>query len=410
MKLFRLFIFCCLIFCETLSFAATVTFRGDPVICQSTAVTLGDVAAITPDADDDAESLASLKEIVLFPAPVAGKDRTTTYREIYDFLRLQGVPVERHAFAGASRVTVMAGNRRLPQTQSAQHPAPNINAETNKNKQTNSDVNSHAANQSNFAESTNEEKMVEFAVLTFLQQNVSRDAPWQVRITFTPEKEMQIASGGGIVGIRAVTDDPKKKSVSTSPTDSNEKWLGKQWFELQCQNRNATTGLHSTMFAEAYVSLPPQIVVMRHAVPKGKILTIADVKLDYVTESKLPQYVTRDRTVNGVTVKLNGETEIDPNIAVRLEDVLGKAALRPLREGTPITLSQLEQPVLVKRSDVVTMYVRNNGIEIKMLGRAKQDGRSGEWIPVEALNDKQQTNLGMVVAQGTVEIDLQGKN
>jgi flagella basal body P-ring formation protein FlgA len=407
----RFFILSCLICCHTLSGAATVTFRSEPVICQSTTVTLGDIAAVTPDADDDAEALATLKEIVLFPAPIAGKKRTITYRDVYDFLRLRGIPVERHAFAGASRVTVTAGNRTanqsgdtgVTQTQFAQRSATNIDANADQNTQT--DTDSNATSQSNLTE---EEETIRFAVLTFLQQNVSRDAPWQVHIALSPEKKIQIASGGGIIGIRAVTND-SKNSQSAFPK-TTEEWLGKQWFELQCRNANAGTGLHRTMFVGAHVSLPLQIVVMRHAVPKGKILTLADVKLDYIAEQKLPTYVTRDRTVNGVTAKRSGETTIDPDIAVRLDDVLGKAASRSLREGTPVALSQLEQPVLVKRSDVVTMYVRNNRIEIKMLGRAKQDGRSGEWIAVESLNDKQQTNLGKVIAQGTVEIDLQAKN
>jgi len=373
--------------------AATITFRSEPVTCRAAAVTLGDIATVTPDRDDDAASIASLKSIVLFPAPIAGRDRTITYREVHDMLVMRGVNTGQHAFQGAKQVTVKAETQK-PATQTpAQSPA------TDNSKVF---VRRDATPGNKVATQNSAEDAVRHAVLTFLKDNVEQDVPWRVDVTLSQEGERQLVAAGEIIGIRAIID-ANRNPQPASPFDPAEPWLGRQRFELQCNSIRPETGMHRTLHVEVNVSLPKAVVVTRHVIPKGKILNAADLRLSYVT-GETPVNVTKPRTVNGVTLQRGREPEIDPDTATRIEDVIGKAAARTLRNDTPVQFSQLEKPLLVKRSEAVTLYVRNGGITIKMTARAKEDGRSGDLITVET--DSKQTNLAKVVDYGTVEVEM----
>ena len=374
--------------------AATITFHNKVVTCRGTAVMLGDIANIASDQDDDATSIEKLRKLVLFPAPVAGKDRTITYREVYDYLNMRGIQAGLHTFAGASQVTVKAEPQtstiRLSQTQPG----------TDNDK---TFLRRDVTPKTNKTTTNNEAEAVRLAVITFLKQNVDADAPWRVDVVLSSEGQKRLAESGEIIGIRAVVDE-KQSHQAASQYDPAEVWLGRQRFELQCNSIKQETGMHRTLFIDVSVSLPKAIVVTRHVVTKGKILSAADVRLSYITEDQTPVNVTKSRTVNGITTQRGREPEIDPDVATRIDEVIGLAATRALRNDTPMQFSQLEKPLLVKRSEAVTLFVRNGGITVKMTARAKEDGRSGDVITVET--DSKQTNLAKVVDYGTVEVEI----
>ncbi|MCL2119463.1 MAG: flagellar basal body P-ring formation chaperone FlgA [Planctomycetaceae bacterium] len=385
--------------CSLLLPAATITFRNETVMCRGTSVTLGDIATITPDRDDDVANIELLKSIVLFPAPIAGKDRTITYREVYDYLNMRGVRVGLHTFAGASQVTVTA-KQQTPSKQTTPS-APQSSATGTSAVFVRRDATPGNSGNEDLSDA---EDAVHHAVLTFLKDSVDANAPWRVDVGMTSEGQRQLAVAGEIIGIRAVIDEHPSRQ-STSQYDPAEQWLGRQRFELQCRNIRPETGMHHTLLVDVNVSLPKAVVVTRHAVPKGKILSAADVRLSYLAEDQTPVNVTKSRTVNGVTTQRGRDPEIDPDVATRIDDVIGKAVVRGLQNNATVLFSQLEKPLLVKRSEAVTLYLRNGGITIKMTARAKEDGRAGDLVTVESLTDKQQTNLARVVDYGTVEVE-----
>ena len=375
--------------------AATITFRNEPVACRGTAVTLGDIATVTADRNDDAADIASLKSTVLFPAPVAGKDRTITYKEAYDMLNMRGVRVGQHTFKGASTVTVTMGHQTLSaQSTSQKFPASQLSLEN----QDKTFIRPKTAN--------NEEEAVRHAVLTFLKDNVDAGAPWRVDVTVSAEGQRRLAAAGAIIGIQAINDSPQSREMTPQ-----EQWLGRQRFTLQCNSINPETGMHRTLTIEVNVSLPQAVVVARNAIAKGKILSSADVKLSYLTEDQMPALVTKSRTTNGITTQRGREAEISSDVATRIDEVIGKAATVAIQKGKPIQFSQLEKPLLVKRSDPVTLFVQNGGITITMITRAKEDGREGDMIAVETMTnrqdkqDKAQTLLARVVDYGTVVVE-----
>jgi flagella basal body P-ring formation protein FlgA len=65
-----------------------------------------------------------------------------------------------------------------------------------------------------------------------------------------------------------------------------------------------------------------------------------------------------------------------------LDEIVGKIPLRPIAAGTPIALTQLEEPKDIRRGDLIKVEVSSGGARLELDGRAQADGRTGETIPV----------------------------
>lgn len=84
-------------------------------------------------------------------------------------------------------------------------------------------------------------------------------------------------------------------------------------------------------------------------------------------------------------------------------ELLGFAARRPLRAGTPVDASDLRRPVLVAKGTLVTIRFALPGIELSVQGQAQADGGAGE--PIAVLNTATRRTLqARVVAAGLVEV------
>ncbi|MBC7352771.1 MAG: flagellar basal body P-ring formation protein FlgA [Thermogutta sp.] len=112
----------------------------------------------------------------------------------------------------------------------------------------------------------------------------------------------------------------------------------------------------------------------------------------------------RDTVLTRDDVRLADDVEPAPGYATRLEDVLGRQLTTGVAPGRPIVLSNLREPVLVRRGEVVQIAVRAPGVMIRTLGRAKDDGVLGHLVPVETLDNRGKTILGKVVDHQLVEV------
>lgn len=65
------------------------------------------------------------------------------------------------------------------------------------------------------------------------------------------------------------------------------------------------------------------------------------------------------------------------------DDIVGLTVKRRLRELQPISLAQLEAPVMVERGQQVVMIAQQDGIEARTMGEALKKGRKGEMIKVK---------------------------
>lgn len=83
----------------------------------------------------------------------------------------------------------------------------------------------------------------------------------------------------------------------------------------------------------------------------------------------------------------------------------GFKATKNIAAGQPVTAAVIEQPLLVKRNDVVKVFVRVVGTDvvIETTARAEKDGRKGEFINVTNVNSKE-TFSAQVIGQGQVQV------
>lgn len=86
-----------------------------------------------------------------------------------------------------------------------------------------------------------------------------------------------------------------------------------------------------------------------------------------------------------------------------LEEAVGTALKRPLREGTELQHSMLEAPVILKRGEQTVIEAGNGQFMVRMTGKALQDGAVGEQIRVQNIASKR-TIQGKVQANGSVAV------
>ncbi|WP_333780870.1 flagellar basal body P-ring formation chaperone FlgA [Dryocola boscaweniae] len=102
------------------------------------------------------------------------------------------------------------------------------------------------------------------------------------------------------------------------------------------------------------------VLVAKETLERGQVLSASDMQFrKYNISSTRGGYITNPDDIVGLTVK------------------------RRLRELQPISLSQLEAPVMVERGQQVVMIARQDGIEARTMGEALKKGRKGEMIKVK---------------------------
>ncbi len=77
-----------------------------------------------------------------------------------------------------------------------------------------------------------------------------------------------------------------------------------------------------------------------------------------------------------------------PRDAASLQDVAGMAIKRRMSAGSFVTLSDLTEPVLIERNEIVTMIFRVGRLQLTTRGRALSEGSKGGIVPVMNLESK----------------------
>lgn len=85
------------------------------------------------------------------------------------------------------------------------------------------------------------------------------------------------------------------------------------------------------------------------------------------------------------------------------ESVVGKRAVRPLRADTPVRLSAISAPFVIKRGDQVTIEVKHGGLLIQASGVTKSGGQVGQSITVTNLDSGKEIR-GKVIGPGVVRV------
>ena len=189
------------------------------------------------------------------------------------------------------------------------------------------------------------EQAIEATIVHYLEEQVTAAADWTVAVELEDEQARQVTQAGKPLSVQG----------GASP------WIGEQQFEVAFASPE---GLRQVS-VKAQVSLPPAIVVCRQAVARGTVLCEADVSLQQVDASQITQ-----------------------DLYSAVEEVLGKQTTRALQPGQPLVKSDVRSPLLVHRGEVVTIYSRAAGVQIRTAGRARDEGSLGDLVTIESLSDR----------------------
>ena len=82
------------------------------------------------------------------------------------------------------------------------------------------------------------------------------------------------------------------------------------------------------------------------------------------------------------------ESTIRRDTIVHEEDLVGMAVKRVVREHSPIRLSYVQRPVLVRKNGLVTIHLASKMMTLTAQGQAMQDGSKGEIVQVKNIQSK----------------------
>jgi flagella basal body P-ring formation protein FlgA len=203
------------------------------------------------------------------------------------------------------------------------------------------------------------QRNVHDAIMKFLAEKASAKEPWDVDVQLDDDQSRQVAAAGRDLEV----------------TSNGPPWTGKHSFNITADSPNGPVRLT----VEAQVTLPPAVVVATRTLSKGVAIRPGDVQLQ------------------------RGRTGATADGIQTLEEVLGLEATRSIAEGQVLDTQSVRQPLLVHKGDVVTVYSRRPGIQVRVTARSRDDGSLGEVVNVESLSDRS-TFLARVRNSSEVEV------
>ena len=184
------------------------------------------------------------------------------------------------------------------------------------------------------------------AIVNYLNRNAASEQPWSVELQLDDSQSRLLAGVGGEIAIAG----------GLSP------WVGNQRFDVTI----TLPGQAPARFAvEARVALPPAVVVASHSLSRGAVLSAADVEMQ------------RDAGASG-----------EKQTFASIDEVVGTETTRAIGAGAVVERESVRSPLLVRRSEVVTVTAVAGGVRVTTNARAKADGSLGDLIPVESLHDR----------------------
>jgi flagella basal body P-ring formation protein FlgA len=139
-------------------------------------------------------------------------------------------------------------------------------------------------------------------------------------------------------------------------------WVGDQRFEVTV----TLPGQAPARFGvDAQIALPPAVVVASRSLPRGAVLSAVDVEL-----------------------RLDARFSDDQQTFASIDEVLGTETTRAIGVGMVLDRDAIRSPLLVRRSEVITVTAVAGGIRVTTNARAAADGSLGDLIPVESLHDR----------------------
>ena len=184
-------------------------------------------------------------------------------------------------------------------------------------------------------------QLVKEAIVRYLETEASALEAWVVEMALDDQQVRTLGSG----------------ALALTVSGGKAPWSGQQRFTIEAGGEPLTL--------EAEVSTRPAVVVAVRSIPRGATVGPGDVALD------------RDTTLVGGQQRLT-----------QLDDVIGQQTTQAIPAGRPLDREAIRSPVLVQRGEIVTVYARAAGVQVRAQGRARDEGSLGDVVEVESLLDR----------------------
>jgi flagella basal body P-ring formation protein FlgA len=387
----QIYFFCMFMFAVNFIFAAEIRFNAESRV-DDVLVRLGDIAEIMSDSHAEANQL---KQIILFPSPQHGEQRTITINEIRDIIIRFGVNIFDHKLTGAKKIIVLNknANRNFSNTNfiaTENHnnkiiPA-TLNATNNSNPsqtQTRPTTSTPTRNQSALSlrnitpEFTKQmEKLIADSIRIYLAKRFGTTSQMQkpafnISLKLSREQTFALATNGQISEIDGGV----------------EPFVGKQKFQIKLQQIDPKTNQNAIVVVDVNLIPVTYCVVVMRNLPKGYIINESDIKIGECEN-----------------INFDNNTNSNNEYFININDVVGKETTVNLRGGDIVTKGKIKRPTWVRKGDVVTILSRNNGVAVRTVGIAKSDGSEGDTIFVTRINQSNETTKKRNRKQPPLEI------
>jgi flagella basal body P-ring formation protein FlgA len=101
------------------------------------------------------------------------------------------------------------------------------------------------------------------------------------------------------------------------------------------------------------------------------------------------------------------KNRLNQNILLSSNLIVGMAARRSLRSGVPLRLTDIQEPVLIRKGTLVSMVIIARSMKLSTIGRALEDGGKNDIIKISNI-DSHKTVEGRVIGIDNVEILYHG--
>ncbi|OUR75700.1 flagella basal body P-ring formation protein FlgA [Alphaproteobacteria bacterium 46_93_T64] len=100
-----------------------------------------------------------------------------------------------------------------------------------------------------------------------------------------------------------------------------------------------------------------------------------------------------------IDYKMVRRGKVSRNVAIHIDDILGKSPRRTIRTGGLINLNNLGEPVTIPKGKIIAVTLKNGGIALSITGRALEDGAEGDVIRVENIASRKIVQAQIINAQ-----------
>ena len=162
-----------------------------------------------------------------------------------------------------------------------------------------------------------------------------------------------------------------------SYTTQEKKRMGKITVGVRCNGSGPWS-----LFVPVTVKVMAKIVIAKRSLPRGSIIGPDDI-------------TTEQRDISRLHRGFLKETKA----------VIGKKLRQRLRQDQALTPYQLDNPVAVKRNTRILIQASKESVQVRMAGKALQNGSLGQTIRVKNTSSNREIDA-KIIAPGIVEVPM----